>query len=228
LQIPVGENTTDDADVTVIGVIGDFKNAGLAHPPQPQITVLYTQHPIVNYGFKDLVVHTASDPRLVEPEIRARLHEMDSDMPLADARTIDELVRAQTGGPRFTTILLSLFAVAGLVLAAVGIYGVISFLVAQRNQELAVRMALGATRINVLWLVLKQALEMATIGAVIGLCGAWASQKLTSGLLFGVSSVDPATFAGAAVFLLAIASLASVIPAARVLRIDPAGALRQD
>src|SRR5208282_6419395 len=114
----------------------------------------------------------------------------------AAVQTIDELVERQTGGQRFTTVLLASFAVAGLALAVVGIYGVVSFLVAQRNQELAVRMALGAGRINLLWLVLKQSLEMAAIGAAIGLFGAWASQKLTTGLLFGVSPVDPVTFAG--------------------------------
>lgn len=90
------------------------------------------------------------------------------------------------------------------------------------------RMALGASRINVPWLILKEALEMAAFGAVIGLFGAWTSQRLTSGLLFGVSPVDPVTFTGAAFFLLAIAAVASAIPAARVLLIDPAGALRQD
>ena len=118
------------------------------------------------------------------------------------------------------------FAAAGLVLAVVGIYGVVSFLVAQRQQELAVRIALGAGRVTVLWLVLKQGLQMATIGAAIGLFGAWATQKLTSGLLFGISPVDPVTFAGAAVFLLIVAAVASAIPGARALPIDPARTLR--
>jgi ABC-type antimicrobial peptide transport system permease subunit len=110
----------------------------------------------------------------------------------------------------------------------VGIYGVVSFLVTQRKQEMAVRMALGASRANVLWLVLKHSLGMAAIGAAIGLIGAGAAQRLTSGLLFGISPVDPVTFTGAAFFLLAIAAIASAVPAARVLLIDPAGALRQD
>jgi putative ABC transport system permease protein len=228
LQIAPEENVTDDADVTIIGVIGDFKNAGLAVAPQPQITVLYSQHPLVNGGFKDIVIRTASEPHLVESEIRSQLRVLDSDMPFAQVQTIDELVERQTGGQRFTAVLLASFAVAGLALAVVGIYGVVSFLVAQRKQEMAVRMALGASRVNVLWLVLKQALEMAAIGAVIGLFGAWASQKLTSGLLFGISPVDPVTFAGAGVFLLAVAAIASVVPAARAMRIDPAAALRQD
>ncbi len=226
--IAVEENITDEVDVTIIGVIGDFKNAGLAHAPQPQITVLYSQHPLVNGGFKDILIRTASDPHLVESEIRSQLRALDSDMPFAEVQTIDELVERQTGGQRFTTVLLASFAVAGLALAVVGIYGVISFLVAQRSQELAVRMALGASHGNVLWLVLKQGLKMATIGAVIGLCGAFAAQKFTSGLLFGISPVDPLTFAGAPIFLMAVAAVACAIPGARVLRIDPAQALRQD
>jgi putative ABC transport system permease protein len=227
LQIAPGA-LTDSADVTIIGVMGDFKNAGLALPPEPQITVLYSQHPLVNYGFKDIVIRTASEPRLLLPEIRRQLHELDPDMPFAEVQTMDEIVEAQTGGQRFTTILLASFAAAGLALAVVGIYGVVSFLVAQRKQELAVRIALGASRAHVLWLVLKQGLEMATFGAVIGLLGAWATQKLTSGLLFGVSPVDPVTFVGAAFFLLAVAAIASAIPGVRALGIDPARTLRQD
>jgi putative ABC transport system permease protein len=123
---------------------------------------------------------------------------------------------------------LASFATAGLVLAVVGIYGVVSFLVTERRQELAVRIALGARRVNVLWLVLKQGLQMATIGAAIGLLGAWATQRLTTGLLFNISPVDPATFAGAAVFLIAVAVLASAIPGVRVMSIDPVRALRED
>lgn len=226
--IAVEENITDDVDVTIIGVIGDLKNAGLDRAPQPQITVLYSQSPLVNGGFKDILIRTALEPHLVESKIRSQLRALDSDMPFAEAQTIDELVERQTGGQRFTTVLLASFAVAGLALAVVGIYGVVSFLVAQRKQEMAVRMALGASRINVLWLVLKQAMEMAAFGAVIGLFGACASQRLTRGLLFGVSPVDPLTFAVAPVFLLAVAAIACAIPGARVMRIDPAEALRQD
>jgi predicted permease len=228
LQIAPGANITDSADVTIIGVVGDFRNAGLALPPEPQITVLYSQHPLVNYGFKDIVIRTATEPRLLAPEIRSQLHNLDPDMPFAEVQTMEELVESKTGAQRFTTILLASFAAAGLVLAVVGIYGVISFLVTQRHQELAVRIALGAGRATVLWLVLKQGLEMAAIGTTLGLLGAWATQKLISGLLFGISPVDPVTFGGTAAFLLTIAAIACVIPGARVLRIDPAQALRQD
>jgi predicted permease len=228
LQIPPGSNISDSADVTIIGIVGDLKNAGLALPSQPQIIVLYAQHPAVNYGFKDIVVRSASEPRLLVPQIRAQLHELNPDMPFSEVQTMDEIVEAQTGGQRFTTILLASFAAAGLVLAVVGIYGVVSFLVTQRKQELAVRIAVGASRPTVLWLVLRQGLEMAGVGALTGLCGAAAAQKLTSGLLFGISPVDPVTFAAATAFLLAVAGAASVIPGARVMRIDPARTLRQD
>jgi predicted permease len=228
LQIVPGADTTDAADVTVIGVIGDFKNKGLALPPDPQITVLYSQHPLVNYGFKDIVVRTASEPRMLTTAINHQLHELDSDMPFAEVQTIDELVEQQTGGQRFGSILLSSFAIAGLALAVVGVYGVVSFLVAQRKQEVAVRIALGASHTNVFWLMLKQGLRMATIGASIGLFGAWAAQKLISGILFGISPVDLATFVGGAAFLLAVAAIASAIPCARVMQIDPAQVLRQD
>jgi putative ABC transport system permease protein len=228
LNIPPGTGITDSADVTIIGVIGDFRNNGLALPPDPQIVALYSQHPFVNYGFKDIVIRTASAPHALVPEITRQLHRLDPDMPFAQVETIDEIVARRTGGQRFTTILLSSFAAAGLVLAVVGIYGVVSFLVAQRNQELAVRMALGASNTSVLWLVLKQVLKLALIGAGMGLFGAWAAQKLIRGVLFGISAADPLTFTGAALFLIAIALLAGAIPAARVLGIDPARTLRQE
>ena len=228
LGIPRGENVSDDADVTIVGVVGDFKNVNLALPPEPQITVLYSQHPLVNYGFKDIVIRTAGDPHAMVPEIRRQLRELDAEMPLADVKTLDEVVEQQTGGQRFTTVLLSMFAAAGLGLAIVGIYGVISYLVARRTQELAVRLALGATPANILWLVLRQGLNMGLIGVVIGLLGALAARQLMSGLLFGISPVDPRTFAGGAAVLLTVALVAGAIPGARAMRIELVQALRED
>jgi predicted permease len=228
LNIPPGANISDSADVTIIGVIGDFRNSGLALPPEPQIIVLYSQHPLVNYGFKEIVIRTASDPHLLVPEITRQLHAMDLDMPFAQVRTIDEIVEQETGSQRFTTLLLGLFAAAGLVLAAVGTYGVVSFLVAQRKSELALRVAVGASVQNVLWLVLKQGLRMAAVGASAGLVGVWATQKLMNKLLFGISPVDPLTFAGSAVFLVAVVMVACWAPAWRAARTDPCTALRAE
>jgi len=228
LHIPPGADITDSADVTIVGVIGDFRNSGLASPPEPQIIVLYAQHPLVNYGFKDIVIRTAANPHLLVPEITRQLHAMDADMPFAQVRTMDEIVEQQTGSQRFTTLLLGLFAVIGLVLAAVGIYGVVSFLVAQRRRELAVRVAVGASASDVLWLVLKDGLRMAAVGASMGLMGVWATQKLIGRLLFGISPLDPATFAGSAALLAAVVMFACWAPAWRAARVDPCTALKAD
>jgi putative ABC transport system permease protein len=228
LQIAPGANTTDASDVTIVGVAGDFRNAGLAARPEPHVTVLYSQHPLVNYGFKDIVIRTASAPHVLASAIGRQLHRLDSNLPLAEVQTIDEIVEQQTGGQRLTAELLALFAAAGFALAVIGIYGVVSFLVAQRKVELAVRLAVGASHPALLWLVLKESLGMAAIGAAIGLAGAAAAQRLTTGLLFGISPVDPVTFAGAAAFLMAFATIATIVPGLRVTRIDPARTLCQD
>ena len=228
LQITDGATTADNIDVTIVGVMNDFRNRGLADSPDPQIIGLYSQQPIVNYGFKDIVVRTASEPRLLVPQITNQLHALDPDMPLAEVQTFDEIVQRQVGDKRFTTILLSSFAIGGLVLAVVGVYGVVSIVVSQRKQELAVRIALGATPASAVTLVLRQALRTAVIGTLLGLAGAWAVQRLISGFLFQISAVDPITFIGGAIFLLAVATVASAIPASRATRIDPAQLLRQE
>jgi putative ABC transport system permease protein len=140
-------------------------------------------------------------------------------------QTLDEVVDQQTGGQRLTALLLVMFAAGGSALVIVGIYGVVSFLVAERRAELAVRIAIGANRAAVLRLVLSESLTMAAIGASLGLAGAAAARRVTSGLLFGISPVDPVTFAAAAAVLLAVAAVATAIPALRATRIDPARAL---
>jgi putative ABC transport system permease protein len=228
LQVPAGGNTTDSSDVTIIGVTGDFKNNGLASPPEPQIIGIYSQHPQVNYGFKDIVIRTSADPHLLVREVSRQLHAMDPDMPFAQVKTIDEIIEQNTGGQRFTALLLALFAAAAILLAAVGIYGVISFLVAQRKRELAIRAAVGASAGNILRLVLGTGMRMTAVGALFGLLATFAVQKLISGILFGISPFDPLTFAGAALFLLGVAFIACWVPAWRSARVDPNIALRAD
>jgi putative ABC transport system permease protein len=219
----------DSADVTIIGVMGGFKNAGLALPPQPQIIGLYAQHPLVNYGFKDIVIRTAAaEPHSMEAAIRAQLRSLDSEMPFAEVQTIDELVAEQTGAERFTTLMLGAFAMVGLALALIGTYGVISYLVTQRTREFAVRLALGARPRNILWLILRQGLKMACLGTVIGLLGAWAGRRVMGQLLFGISATDPLTFAGGATLLVAVAFVASSIPGIRAMIINPLRALHED
>jgi putative ABC transport system permease protein len=228
LNITPGTDITDSADVTIVGVIGDFRNSGLTTLTQPQIIALYSQHPFVTYGFRDIAVRTAADPHLMIPELARQLQSMDAELPFTQTRTIEEIVEQQTGSQRFATILLGLFAGIGVALAAVGIYGVVSFLVGQRKNELAVRLAVGASVTNLLWLVLKEGLKMALMGACIGLLGAWAAHKLLGALLFGISPVDPLTFAGATLFLCAVVLIACWTPARRAARVDPCLALRAE
>src|SRR5215472_10960333 len=228
LNIPPGAATNDSSDVTIVGIIADFRNNGLASPPEPQIIALYSQHPLVTYGFRDIAIRTAADPRLMIPEFARQLHAMDANLPFAQTRTIEDIVEQLTGGQRFTTVLLGMFAAIGLALAAVGIYGVVSFLVAQRRHELAIRAAVGASAGETLWLVLKEGLRMAAIGAFIGFVGAIAAQKLISGFLFGVSAIDPVTFGSAALFLVVVVMIACSLPARRASRVDPCSALRAE
>ena len=220
LAIAPGANTTDASDVRIVGVAGDFRNAGLATAAEPHVTVLYAQHPLVNYGFKDIVVRTASDPYAIAPVVARQLHQLDAELAFAEVQTLDDMVAEQAGGQRLTAILLTLFASAGVALAVVGVYGVVSFLVAQRRVELAVRMAVGASGGAVLWLVLRDTLVIALAGAAAGLAGAVAGQRLTSGLLFGISPIDPLTFTAATAFLLAVAGAATAVPAVRAMRIE--------
>jgi putative ABC transport system permease protein len=215
--------------VTVVGVIGNFRNNGLAFPPEPQLIVLFRQEPSVNFGFKDVVVRTLSDPRSITRSLRQQLHEMDPNLPLAEVQTIQEHISVQTSNQRFLTSLLSIFASLGLTLAVVGVYGVISFLVVQRTQELGIRLALGAKPSNILWLVLRQAITMGAVGVAVGLFGAAAARKLLAQLLFQVSATnDVVTLATVSVALLAIAAIASAVPGVRAMRIDAASALRQE
>lgn len=227
-QIGAATATADNADVTIVGVVADFRNRGLVLPPQPQIIGLYSQHPMVNFGFKDVVVRTALDARALSQAVGDQLHALDPDIPLAEVQTFDEVIEHQIGDRRFTTVLLSAFAITGLVLALVGVYGVLSNVVSQRKQELAVRIALGATRADAVGLILKRAMVAAAIGMSFGLAAAWEAQRLIQGFLFQISAVDPITFCGASVLLLLVAILASALPAMRATRIDPAQLLRQE
>jgi len=142
--------------------------------------------------------------------------------------SMEEIMEQQTAGPRYTSSLLALFAVFGVVLAGIGVYGVVSFVVTQRTSEIGLRMAMGAQREDVLWIVMRQGLGMATTGAVAGLLGAWALRQVVAQLVFGISPADPATFLGAALLLIGFAAIASFVPARRAARVDPMVALRYE
>jgi putative ABC transport system permease protein len=213
---------------TIIGVMGNIMNRGLALPPESQITALFRQTPDLNYGFKNLIVRTALDPLQLVTPVRQQLHSLDANLPFAEVFSMDQIMQQQTADRRYTTGLLTLFAVFGLALAGIGVYGVVSYVVAQRTNEIGLRMALGAQRGDVLWLILRQGLGMAAVGSLAGLLGAWILRQAVAQMVFGISPADPATFSAAALLLIIFAVAASLVPARRAMKVDPIVALRYE
>lgn len=226
LESALSDGSVYNLPFTIIGVMGNIMNRGVVLPPEPQITTLFRQTPQVNYFFKNLMVRTALDPLQLAAPIRGQLHSLDPNLPFAEVSSMEQIMAQQTADRRYTAELLGLFAVFGMLLAGIGVYGVVSYLVAQRTSEIGLRMALGARRGDVLWMVIRQGLSMAAIGAIAGLLGAWSFRQAVSQLVFGISPADPATFLTAALLLLAFAAGASYIPARRAAMVDPMVALR--
>jgi len=210
--------------VEVVGVLGDVRNVGLAAETQPEIYLPYAQLP---WAFMNLIVRTEGDPRLVTRAVRDRVLATDRDQPVTQVQTMTELLDAAAAQPRFTTVLLGTLSGTALLLALVGIYGVIAYSVAERTGELGVRIALGAQRTDILRLVLRQGLGMALAGIAIGVASAFAVTRLLTSELYHVSATDPPAFTASAVLFLAIAVLASYVPARRAMRVDPMEALRE-
>lgn len=207
----------------IVGIVGDVHQLGLDQEVAPEVYVPFDQWPIGAVAF---VMRTSGDPERVLAEARAQVRSLAPDLPIYNGRSLDEAVAESVARPRFYMVLLGTFAALALVLAAVGIYGVISYLVTQRTQEIGIRIALGATRERVLGMVVGQGIGMALAGAALGVAGALALTRGMSSLLYGVSATDPATFAGVAAVLVLVAVLASYLPARRAARIEPQLALR--
>jgi putative ABC transport system permease protein len=211
--------------VEVVGVVGDIKMTALDVEARPAVYIPHTQ---LTIGLMTFVARTPGDPlSLVNPAARV-VHDIDSEIPLADVRTMEEVVDATIARPRTIAVLLTAFALLALVLAGVGVYGVMAYSVAQRTQEIGVRMALGATPQSVFRMVLRQALTLVGIGVVIGLFAAGALTRLLQTLLFETEPVDVWTFGATALVLVAVAALASYVPARRGTRIAPVEALRAE
>jgi putative ABC transport system permease protein len=209
----------------IIGVVGDVHQLGLDTAPEP--TVYWPHSELVMSGMT-ILVRTSNDPLALLSTIRNQLQQLDPELPMAAVTTMDQLLADSLSRSRFTMLLLGIFAAVALVLAAVGIYGLIAYSVTQRTQELGIRIALGAQRRDVLRLVLVQGTRLTLLGVAIGVLAAVALSRLLSTLLFGVSATDPLTFAGVAGLLVIIALLACFIPARRATRVDPMVALRYE
>jgi len=208
----------------IVGVVANVKRRGLSQEVFPETYASYMQPTFSSFS---VVVRSTADPSTVMAAIRAQIRELDRDLPLSDLRQLKELVAASVSRPRFYTTILGVFASIALILAAVGIYGVISYAVSLRTRELGIRIALGATGRQVSGLVLQQGVGLAIAGVLVGGAGAYWLTRLLSKLLFGVSATDPLTFVGVAALLTAIAAVASFVPARRAARVDPLLAMRE-
>ena len=207
----------------IIGVVGDIRHQSLGG--QPSATMYL---PTLQPGGLNLVVRTQGDPLNLAGPIRNEVHNLDPDQPIAAIRPMTDWVASSVSTPRYRTTLLALFAALAMILAATGIYGVMSYSVAQRTHEIGVRMALGARRRDVLKIVVRQGMVLTLIGVVLGLGGAFALTRVMSTLLFGVTAKDPLTFGVVAGLLMLVAFIACFVPAHRATKVDPLVALRYE
>ncbi|HXT85815.1 MAG TPA: ABC transporter permease [Verrucomicrobiae bacterium] len=209
----------------IVGVVGDEKDKALSEPAEPMMYFPYTQMP---WWTMTLVLRTQGDPESLATALRQQIHEMDSALPVENLQSMPSAISQTEGDARFRSILLGLFGVLALVLAAVGIYSVLAYVVVQRTHEIGIRMALGAQRRDVLRLVIFQGMRSVLIGIAIGAVAAVALSSVLASFLYGISDKDPLTFIAVCVLLSLIALAACYIPALRAMRVDPMVALRYE
>jgi putative ABC transport system permease protein len=207
----------------IAGVVGDTKTAALDAESGAQIYVPHAQD--AGWNFMALVVRTASDPAAFAATLRREVQALDKDQPIYNVRTMDDVVANSLGTRRVSMQLFAVFAGAALLLAAIGIYGVMAYSVTQRTHEIGIRMALGAQKSDVLGLVIQQGMTLTVVGVVVGLVGAFSLTRLIASLLFGVAATDPLTFVAIPLLLLFVALVACYLPARRAARLDPIEAL---
>ncbi len=227
-QDPVGKRLRfDQGDpwMEVVGVVGDTRAMGLGKSPAPVLYVPYRQFSL---PLMQLFVGADADAGAVRALVQAKVRALDAELPLGDTRALTDLVAGQTAEPRFRATLLLTFAGLALLLAAVGLYGLIGYTVANRVREIGIRVALGATARQVVAPIVREGLALAGLGVAIGLAASLAVTRVLSAFLFGVSATDPLTFLGVSVLLLGVALVASVVPARRALKVDPVTALRAE
>jgi len=232
-QDPIGKRVrvgSDDPWRTIVGVVEDVKNAGLDQPVGTELYFPFRQIGKMGFGLGSLnvVLRAKGDPAALIGPARRIVSEIDPSLPMAHVRTVDDVMLSAQARPRFLASLLTIFSVVALVLAAVGIYGVISYSVARRTAEFGIRMALGARPADVLLAVLRQGLGMGVAGIVAGFFAALVLTRLIRGLLFGINSFDPITVALMVALLLFVTLLACYVPARRATKIDPMLALREE
>ncbi len=215
----------DDALFTIVGIVGDVRPKELQKSPGPEIFLSYRQLP---FPYLTAFVRTPWSPNEVRTAFQTVLKDVDRNLPVTDVKPMSDIVQQSMSQPRFRAMLLSSFAMLALTLAAVGIYGLMTYFVTGRMREIGIRLALGAERRDVLRLVMDEGVRLALVGVAVGLAGAWMLSTLVESLLFGVTATDPVTFAAAASLLVGIAAAATYLPARRAMGADPAAVLRAE
>jgi putative ABC transport system permease protein len=210
----------------IIGVVANIRQYGPGRPPSPQIYMAYQQHPQPATDLS-VLVRTVSEPSVLAGAIRESVRRLSTDVPVKFT-TMEESLHANVAAPRFRTLLLGIFAVLAVCLSMAGVYGVMSYVVGQRANEIGLRVALGASRSDVLRMVMRQSLTLTAVGVVLGLAGAAAATQLLTSMLFGIKPSDPLTYVATIGILIAVAAIASYIPARRAMQVDPMVALRYE
>jgi predicted permease len=225
-ESPLGKRITfpgpPEVEATIVGVAGNVKQLTLSHPDEPQLYVAKAQSGEI---FHSVAVRTAGDPDAMAEAVREAIWAVDRDQPVWKIRSMAALLDRDLAPRRFTARLTAGFAVLALLLALIGVYGVMSYVVAQRTREIGIRMALGAARGEVVRLVLGRGLRIVAAGTGLGLVAGYAGARVIEGQLFGVPAADVATFVAVPVVLLVVAAVACWVPARRAARVDPAIAL---
>jgi putative ABC transport system permease protein len=210
----------------IVGVVGETKSGTLEGESEAQIYTPHAQDG--SWGFMTLAIRTTGDPSAFTAMLRREVLGLDKNLPIFNVKTMDDVVAASIGSRRLSMLLLSVFAGMALLLAAIGIYGVMAYTVTQRTQDIGIRMALGAQAGDVLRMVVGQGMTLALIGIGVGLAGAWGLTRVIATLLFGVQAADPGTFAVITLLLAFVALLACYLPARRAARVNPIEALRAE